>query len=135
MISNTIVLFGETEKGEYRVAYLCKNLEQLVENLGNPPSQSQGIYYAVQALLFHYQLVFFRVKEEGFSLQDYAYGAQLLQNQSLISNILAICMPGVGDDAIYQAISPLCAVYHSILITNESDLYDYLTAARQQLAS
>lgn len=123
----TIALFGEAERGEYHTAYFCQELAQLDEFFGNPPLGSKGLYYAVQALLFRRNLIFFRVLEEGFSTQDYLSGLGLLERQHFISQIDAICMPGVGSQEIISAISPLCAIHHSILLTNESDFYDYLT--------
>lgn len=123
----TIAIFGEAERGEFNTAYFCQNLSQLDEYFGNPPTGSQGLFYAVQALLFERHLIFFRVLEEGYSTQDYFSGVSLLQKQKLIPQVDAICTPGVGDTAIINAILPLCDQYHSILITNESDFYDYLT--------
>lgn len=122
----TIALFGEAEKGEYHEPYFCQTLEQLDDLFGNPPEGSQGLYYAVQTLMFNRDLLFFRVREEGFSREDYLIGLQALEKQRLIQNIGAICAPGVGDEEILKAIHPLCSLYHSILITNEADLYDYL---------
>lgn len=127
MEAYTIALFGEAEKGNYKAAYFCNTLEQLVDIFGNAPQNSRGLHYAVQALLYHRNLIFFRVEEEGFSLKDYFYGLDLLRTQESIPQISAICMPGVGNSEIIQAMLPLCAIYHSILITTESDLYDYLT--------
>lgn len=124
----TIAIFGEAEKGEYRTAYFCENLIELDEYFGNPPAGSKGLFYAVQALLFKRNLIFFRVLEEGFSTQDYLAGLSLLEQQKLIPEVHAICTPGVGDENIIHAIQPVCDHYHSILITNESDFYDYLTA-------
>lgn len=123
----TMALFGEAEKGDYRTAYFCETLPQLEEYLGNPPPDSMGLYYAVQALLFRRNLIFFRVREEGFSYQDYFSGLNILQEKKVASQIAAICLPGVGDAEIIDAIHPICDQYHSILITNEADLYDYLT--------
>lgn len=123
----TIALFGEAEKGEYRIPYFCHTLPQLVDYLGNPPPDSQGLYYAVQSLLYQHPLIFFRVKEEGFSLSDYLGGIYFLHDQDLISRIAAIGIPGVGDAEIIEALTPLCVVHHNILITTESDLFDYLT--------
>lgn len=123
----TIALFGEAERGEFRTAYHCQSLPQLVDYLGNPPPESRGLYYAVQALLYHHPLIFFRVKEEGFALQDYLLGLRLLETDNLINKISAICVPGVGNSEIIQILTPLCQVNHRILITTESDLYDYLT--------
>lgn len=126
----TIALFGEAERGEYRTAYFCEDLTQLDEYFGNPPTGSRGLYYAVQAILFQRNLIFFRVPEEGFSTQDYLSGLNLLEKQKLITQVNAICMPGVGDQEVLNAIKPLCSLHHSILITNESDFYDYLTSTK-----
>ncbi|MBA3239556.1 MAG: hypothetical protein H0T62_14605 [Parachlamydiaceae bacterium] len=123
----TVALFGEAEKGEYHTAYYCNNLEQLADNFGNAPLHSMGLYYAIQAVLYHRDILFFRVREEGFSIQDYYYGVKLLETQRSFPNISAICMPGVGNSKIIEAAAPLCAVHHSLLIISEADLYDYLT--------
>lgn len=124
-----IAMFGEAEKGEYSTAYFCQTLAQLVDYLGNPPTDSRGLYYAIQALLYHHQLIFLRVQEEGFSLQDYLQGLHLLKSNDLLSKTTAIAIPGVGDTEIIEAVTPLCRAYHNILITTEADLYDYLTKA------
>ena len=123
----TIALFGEAEKGNFNTAYYCESLPQLVDNLGNPPPESRGLYYAVQTLLFERNLIFFRVEEEGFSFQDYLLGLRMLENRDLVTNIAAICLPGVGDAEIIDAAIPLCHRHNSIIITTEPDLYDYLT--------
>lgn len=122
----TMALFGEAEKGEFHTAYHCKTLDQLVDCFGNPPQESRGLDYAVQALLYHCQLIFFRVREEGFSEQDYYNGMKILR-QRLIPDIAAIFMPGVGNSEIIGAVVPICAIYHSILVISEVDFYDYCT--------
>ncbi|CUI15767.1 hypothetical protein PNK_0129 [Candidatus Protochlamydia naegleriophila] len=126
----TIALFGEAERGDFRTAYFCQYLEELDEYFGNPPNQSKGLYYAVQALLFKRNLIFFRVAEEGFSTQDYLSGLKMLEEQRIIPHLDAICMPGVGDQEVLDAAQPICGLYHSILITTEADFYDYLTGVR-----
>jgi hypothetical protein len=128
MWERTVALFGEAEHGEYKTAYFCRSLEELAEQFGQPPEDSIGLHYAVQALLFDYQLIFFRVAEEGYAYADYLEGLHLLENQTLIPNLSAIALPGVGEPAIIDASAPLCHIYHSILITTEADLYDYLTS-------
>jgi hypothetical protein len=125
----TIALFGEAEKGEFHTAYFCQNLEELDEYFGNPPQHSKGLYYAVQALLFKRNLIFFRVMEEGFSIQDYLSGVKLLEQQLLIPQLDAICAPGVGDPDVLNVLQPICQQYHSILISSEADFYDYLTSS------
>lgn len=123
----TMALFGEAEKGDYRTAYFCRTLPQLVDYLGNPPPHSRGLYFAIQALLYKRHLIFFRVKEEGFSYHDYMVGVQKLEQDGLISEVSAVCIPGVGDKEIIHTVIPLCQSNHAILITTEPDLYDYLT--------
>ena len=126
----TIALFGESERGEYCVPYSCTNIEQLLDYVGNPPPETRGIYYAIQAISYNRGLVFLRVREEGFGFQDYLAGLTELRKRTDELKISAICLPGVGDMGILGAVAPLCAIYHSVLITNESDLYDYLTELR-----
>ena len=123
----TVVLFGEAEKGQFQTAYYFQSIVQLSEYLGNPPPNSRGLHCAVQALLYQRNLVFFRVKEEGFSCSDYLSGLQVLENQQTFSPISALCIPGVGDANIIHAMSSFCIQHHSIMITSQSDLYDYLT--------
>ena len=127
---HTIFLFGEAEKGEFCLPMHCRSLPQLAETFGNPPQESLGLLYGVQALLFQRELIYFRVKEEGFSTQDYIKGLKLLKNQEAFRHITAICMPGVGDAALIEKTASLCQVYQSLLITTEKDLYDYLTHIR-----
>lgn len=124
MECSTIALFGEAEKGEYHKGYLCNDLTELADFLGNPPAESRGLFYATQALLYHHPLIFFRVQEEGFSKDDYFLGVKILKESPLIDSIQAICTPGVGDHQIINAILPLCFHYHQILITTEFDFWD-----------
>jgi hypothetical protein len=123
-----IALFGEAEKGEYKTAYYCETLPQLEECLGEPPCESRGLHYAVQALLYRKGLIFFRVKEEGYSLEDYLLGLNFLKNRQLVPSLTAICMPGVGDPEVIEATAPICDQRKSLLIVSECDLYDYLTS-------
>lgn len=127
MNAQTIALFGEAEKGIYNTGYFCENLSQLVEHFGNPPPHTRGLYFAIQALLFHYNLIFFRVMEEGFSPRDYLQGLQLLEKEQSSRRVQALCVPGVGDSEIIQVLIPFCVIHHTIMIMNERDLYDYLT--------
>ncbi len=122
-----MALFGEAEKGEFYHAHLLESLPQLIDYLGQPPAMSQGLHIAVQALMYHRALLFFRVREEGFSIQDYYYGLKILKEREGPLHLDALCMPGVGDEGIIKASSLVCLIHHSVLITNEQDLYDYLT--------
>ena len=127
---NTLALFGEAEKGTFRTPHLLQSLPQVMESLGNPPPDSRGLFYAVQALLYDYNLIFFRVEEEGFSYQDYFSGLRILEKEAFIDDISAIFLPGVGDSEIIDAVIPLCRYHQSVFMTSEADLYDYLTSMR-----
>lgn len=127
MITHTIALFGETEKGEFHTPYFCRSLDELVENFGNPPQNTQGLHCAIQALLYKRNLLFFRVQEEGFSDEDYLDGLNILYNQTFIKEISAVCLPGVGSSKILSATIDFCLLHKSIVIVDHFDLYDYLT--------
>ncbi len=124
----TIALFGEAEKGQYRTAHVLNDLSQLIDQFGNPPPDSQGIFFAIQALLFQRELIFFRVEEEGFSELDYFSGLKTLET-AFPRKIHALCLPGVGSVKILEASSQLCIATKSLLITSQKDWYDYLTCS------
>lgn len=123
----TVFLFGEAEKGDFCTPLLCKSLPQLAETFGNPPKESQGLLLAVQTLLFEKDLIYFRVKEEGYSIADYRRGIGLLTNKVIVPHLAAIAMPGVGDAELIEATSAICHSRRSLLLFSEKDLYDYLT--------
>jgi len=127
MNRNTIFLFGEAERGEYCKPIYCSSLSQLLDFCGQPPEGSEGIDYAVQALMHEQPLIFFRVEQEGYSTADYLQGLKLLYKQELEVPLCALCMPGVGDSMIIDATIPVCHLHRLFLILTEKDLYDYLT--------
>lgn len=124
---HTVALFGEAEKGAYHTPCLCKTLSELVHYFGNPPDESLGLHLAIQAILYERHLIFFRVEEEGYSINDYLTGVKHLKEGNMVGDIAAICMPGVGTHQIINAVKPVCEIYNSILIMNRQDFYDYLT--------
>lgn len=125
---HTIFLFGEAERGEFCTPMICKTLPQLAQVYGNPPQESQGLFYAIQSLMYERELIYFRISEEGFSYQEYMRGIKFLKDSQLkIPSLSAICMPGVGDQEILEATLPVCEHYRSLLIIGEKDLYDFLT--------
>ncbi len=123
-----IALFGETEKGESGYPRLITSVPLLSETLGHPPFESRGIFYAIQFLLYGYEVIFVPVKEEGFSTKDYLRGLNLLHDKKKFSSLSGLCLPGVGDAQILDATLPLCDTHKCCLITSERDLYDYLTS-------
>ncbi len=128
MDRKTLFLFGAAEKGVIGQPMSVASLDQLFDQLGHPPEQSEGIHYAVRVLLFQCSLIYFRVAEEGFSFSDYMTGLKWLKKTPLHSELLAICLPGVGDEEIIQATTAICHLHECLLIVSQKDLYDYLTA-------
>ena len=126
-MGHVVALFGEAEKGEFKKPYTLKVLPQLVDLLGNPPRDSEGLFFAIQALLYEREIIYFRVEEEGFSKEDYFSGLNYLRNREKEKRVDALCLPGVGDREILDSSSPICEIHRSHLITTEKDLYDYLT--------
>jgi len=123
-----VATFGEAERGKFSFPYIIRDLGELEHALGNPPGESLGLFYAVQALLFEKELVFFRVSEEGYGKKEYLNGIKELERMDPKSPIGAIILPGVGDDEIISATKNLCRLNKSLLVLTEKDLYDYLTA-------
>ncbi len=121
-------MFGGAEKGTLRTPLHLPNLTNLAETLGNPPDDTLGIPFAIQALLFERTLYFVRVEEEGFSKADYFQGLSLVQASPMLPHLLAIGLPGVGDAEVIDAAAKVCEGQKSLLITSEQDLFDYLTA-------
>lgn len=131
MLRHTIFVFGEAEKGDYCIPYICNTPQQLAQYFGNPPLGSRGIESALQALENKRDVIFFRVKEEGFSLEDYEIGLNVLQHNQILGKISAIHMPGVGNETVIKKILPLCDLHGSILVMDECDLFDYLLETKR----
>ncbi len=128
MTPSVVALFGEAEKGDLNTIYFCKSVEQLFDFFGNPPRETEGLFYAVQALLLGKPLIYFRVHEEGASDKDYLFGLHLLREYSkTIPHVGALFLPRVGSKAIIDEGLLVCEAHHSILLMRENDFYDYLT--------
>lgn len=125
---HVVALFGEAEKGNFKTPYHLQALPQLMDFLGNPPPESEGLFFAIQALLYNREIIFFRVEAEGFSYEDYFLGLKYLGNRERVVPVHALCLPGVGDAKILDASRHICEAHKSHLITTQKDLYDYLTS-------
>lgn len=122
---HTFALLGEAEKGEYGVPYRIASTPELSDKLGNPPPDTFGIPFAIQALYFERIVLFIRVPEEGFSKQEYLRGLFRLEEEK--TPICALGLPGVADSEVIIQSDRLLARHDAILVTTEQDLYDYLT--------
>ena len=126
-MKGTIFLFGAAEKGASCQPISLSSLEELLHQLGHPPGESEGIHYAIRALLFQYGLIYFRVAEEGFSYGDYMLGLKWLNKTPIRPHLSAICLPGIGDEEVIQKAASVCLHHQCLMIVSEKDLYDYLT--------
>lgn len=124
----SIALFGASEKGHYGKPLTCKSVQELSDFCGNPPEHTRGIELSVQALLYEWELHFFRVHDEGYSLDDYMLGFKEILKNDAIQDISALALPGVGDDGILEASKSIVNTFGSLLILQENDLFDYLTS-------
>ncbi|SPN73893.1 hypothetical protein C10C_0750 [Chlamydia serpentis] len=121
----TIALFGEAQKGNYDTVYFCRSLIDLYNYLGD--ANSPGITLAIRALLSNYNVMYFRVREEGYCVDSYFFGLHFLNAQTTQKNIIAIGLPGVGNQHIIEASRSLCQKHKSLLLFFDQDLYDLLT--------
>ena len=126
-MQRVIALFGEAEKGQWEKPHIIKGLPELIDLCGNPPPESEGLFFAIQALLYEREVIYFRVQEEGFSKSDYFSGLKFLKNKNQTKQLHALCMPGVGDSEIINASNPVCEIHKTHLIITQKDLFDYLT--------
>ena len=122
-----VALFGEAQKGNFQHLFEIRSLIHLAETLGHPPEGSIGLHLGIQTLLYQKELLFIRVKEEGFSMKDYVFGLKLLREQVDLKAITAIAMPGVGDHHILTEAWQFCSASGAFLMTSEKDFYDYVT--------
>ncbi|ANH78580.1 hypothetical protein [Candidatus Chlamydia sanziniae] len=125
-MKSTVALFGEAEKGNYDTAYFCRSLVDLYDYLGDV-NNSAGLTLAVKTLMYDYNVMYFRVREEGYCVDSYFFGLHFLNTQTTLKNIIAIALPGVGDQHIIEASRSLCKKYKSLLLFLDCDLYDLLT--------
>lgn len=130
MKKDLIALFGEAEKGSFQNGTLCSTLLELEAVYGQPPAHAKGLLFAVQSLLFHYKLLFFRVEEEGFHTEGYLRGFKRLLESNLSQKLLGIGIPGTSDEIVLSAVEPLLIRHSPVLILTESDLYDLISPAK-----
>lgn len=129
MKQKVVALFGEAERGDYQAAALCRNLCELLHRCGHPPPGSLGLHFAIQTILYERNLLFFRVREEGFSRDDYFYGFHFLNKAKDNLEVDAVLMPGVGERELLDEAVVLCRDFNTPLIMSVPDLYDFLTFA------
>jgi len=121
-----IFVFGQSEKGAFCRPTICRHLLDLIHHFGHPPESTHGLFFATQTLLLEHTCVFFRVEEEGYN--DYLKGLDILKKEFSTVQIQAIGLPGVGSNELLEKTEHFCLKKRSLILLNEKDLFDYLTA-------
>ncbi len=125
----TLTLIGEAAKGDFCTGVLCSSLWKLWDTFGEPPMDTEALFYAIQSLSFGKPVVFFRVEEEGFSLSEYELCLNSLDKAIPNNSPLgALFLPKVGTGEIIEHSLEICIVHAGILIMNDKDFFDYLAA-------
>ena len=122
-----LFVFGQAQKGVLCRPTLCRSAQELFQTFGHPPEETQGILFALRAVLLNQMCIFFRVKEEGFSVQDYLLGLHILKSQWDHIQLQAIGLPGVGDIQLIEQTEIICHKKKTLLVINEQDLFDFLS--------
>jgi hypothetical protein len=123
-----IALFAESEKGHYERGVLISTPAELLQMFGHPPREGQGMLFAIQALHYQQPLLFFRVKDEGFSTPDYRGGLHWMEENVESQQLGAICAPGVGSHDILNPLFEFSLRSKALLLTTERDFYDFINA-------
>src|SRR3989344_8808919 len=116
-----IAIFSNSSNGEFNKPYVFDNLENIFLSLGIS-KKNIGIDFAVNSIFKKNKIIFFRVKEEDVSTEDYFFGFDYLKNEIL--SLDAIFIPNVGSSHIIEASLKICNIFKSILIINQNDFYD-----------
>ncbi len=123
-----VTLFGEAEKGELCIGRFCSTLWQLWDSFGEPPENTEGLFYAIQSLNFGKPVLYFRVEEEGSSLEDYEIALSGLESSiPEQTKIGAIFLPKMGARKVISHCLHICVRHAGLLIMTNKDLFDYLT--------
>ena len=122
-----LFIFGEAEKGPFCRPVLCKEPLELFNQFGHAPQESYGLILALQSIFYQRPVLFFRVEEEGYSLNDYYKGLELLQTDWDSIPIQGIALPGVSNLEIIEKTERFIFKKRSLFLMNEKDFFDFLT--------
>ena len=123
-----LALFAEARMGKPEAPCQIRSVDELFTLTGLPKENKSGLNWAIQALLYQVELLFFRVEEEGFSENEYFQGLNYLEKSLKKEPFQALALPGVGSLPILEKARMVCLKKKSLLIMNEEDLYDCLTS-------
>ena len=99
MAKGSIALFAESEHGPFQTLNQITSINSLYETAGNlnNPSTYKLVFSALE---IGYDLLFWRVKDEGTDVTSYLKGLEKLKRAQ---NIIAFYLPGVSEAKILPA--------------------------------
>lgn len=121
-----IACFGQTSKGRFGQPYYLKNAKSILSILGKVPEDTLGMPFALEMLKAHKDILFFRVAEEGLSLDDYLRGLQFLKKNCIQKRLLGIYLSGCFDKEVVSLAVRICNWHKSILLATQKEMIDYL---------
>jgi len=126
--ASTLALFGTSQKECHNPLHLYKSLLDLYMDFGEPPTDTEGLYFAIQTILYGKSILYFRVQEEGEGREEYLEGLHLLRNLSSTQlRIDALFLPKVSAHEIIDEGLAICKNHHGLLLMKEADFYDWAT--------
>ena len=93
-MKETVIIFGEAEKGDFGTLIPIDTLPQLASRLGNPSEGALGIHLAIGAMMFNKNTIYYRVEEEGVGTKGYLHGLSLLLKGGSIPRLTALAPSG-----------------------------------------
>ena len=130
MAKRTILIFGESKEGQFQKLLFINSLPKLATILGEPTETGIGVHIAIQAMLYNLEVLFYKVKEEGSDEDAYLQGFRLIEKEAPSLILGAIALPGASTPKILEIANSLCDLHNSLILSNERDLYDYITRNR-----
>ena len=120
-----MALFAEAQKGSFEEGVEIYTPIELLHLFGHPPEDARGMVLAIQALHYNHPLLFFRVKEEGFSAPDYRAGLHWLEQKGPL-HLRGVFAPGVGSLEILNPLFQFSQKQKVPLLTTEQDFFDFI---------
>lgn len=122
MGKGTIALFAESDQGPFKTFNHINSVSSLYSIAGNLRNNS-AYKLVFSALEMGYDVLFWRVTEEGMDTPSYLEGLSQLRKTH---HIIACYLPGVSEAPVLLKLEQLCKEKKSIILMQEPDLYDLL---------
>lgn len=120
-----VIVFGEASRGVWGQMSSCSELLDLYQIYGEPTEGSLGLYWAIQALLKGKECLYWRVRQESLSLEDYHLGLNQLSSLSL-ETWEGLFLPNMSESSVIEHAAAYCRQKQKLLLMDPLDLQDWL---------